>query len=225
MGDSKEDSVSRVNKVAFRVAAKENKDKGSAVKQKAQAATNPATSSSDQMPRRSSRAVQSRPEDTGTISLKGLIAAQRFTKGLKERTALKLAAKLGPGARLRKPVTIIYDQVPSTSSKPKEKFSCAGVDELMKNYLVSRLEKVSYDPLVSTRLAQDLSDDIKRMVKKITPPRYKLVCVVTVGKKEKEAAVVASRCLWDTHADSFTSYTYENQSLFCVATIFAVYFE
>ncbi|KAK1164105.1 tctex1 domain-containing protein 1-like [Acipenser oxyrinchus oxyrinchus] len=181
--------------------------------------------SNPQLARKSSKALQATSQSNGMISLKGLLAAQKFTRGLKERTALKLASNRGTGARLRKRVTIIDDQVPDTSSKPKEKFSSTLVDKLMQEYLRSKLEKVSYDPTLCTKLTRDLSEEIKDMVKKSTPPRYKLVCVVTLGKKANEDAVVASRCLWDSHADNFTSYTYQNRTLFCIATVFAVYSE
>ncbi|RXM98585.1 Tctex1 domain-containing protein 1 [Acipenser ruthenus] len=159
------------------------------------------------------------------ISLRGLLAAQKFTRGLKEHTALKLASNTGTGAHLHKRVTIIDDQVPDTSSKPKEKFSSTLVDKLMQEFLLSKLEKVSYDPTLCTKLTRDLSEEIKDMVKKSTPPQYKLVCVVTLGKKANEDAVAASRCLWDSHTDNFTSYTYQNRTLFCIATVFAVYSE
>ncbi|KAK1165221.1 tctex1 domain-containing protein 1-like [Acipenser oxyrinchus oxyrinchus] len=180
--------------------------------------------SNPELARKSSKALQATSQSNGMISLRGLLAAQKFTRGLKELTALKLASNRGTGA-LRKRVTIIDDQVPDTSSKPKEKFSSTLVDKLIQEFLLSKLEKVSYDPTLCTKLTRDVSKEIKDMVKKSTPSRYKLVCVVTLGKKANEDAVVASRCLWDSHADNFTSYTYQNRTLFCIATVFAVYSE
>uniref|UniRef100_W5NMI0 Tctex1 domain containing 1 n=2 Tax=Lepisosteus oculatus TaxID=7918 RepID=W5NMI0_LEPOC len=115
--------------------------------------------------------------------------------------------------------------VPSTSSRPQEKFSCAKVQQLVKSFLASRLEGVSYEAGPCTGLAQELSEEVRGLVRAVCPRRYKLVCVVTVGKKAREDAVVASRCLWDPHSDSFASCTYENPTLFCVVTVFAVYCE
>ncbi|MBN3302362.1 TC1D1 protein, partial [Amia calva] len=116
-------------------------------------------------------------------------------------------------------------QVPDTSSRPQEKFSCAQAQQLVKGLLWSKLEGVSYEAKLCTRLTQQLSEELKGLVKTVCPPRYKMVCVVTLGKKAREDILVASRCLWDPHADSYTSFTYESTTLFCVATVFAVYCE
>uniref|UniRef100_H3A9U4 Tctex1 domain containing 1 n=1 Tax=Latimeria chalumnae TaxID=7897 RepID=H3A9U4_LATCH len=116
-------------------------------------------------------------------------------------------------------------KVPLWSAKPKERFPYAKADKLMREYLPVKLANVSYDPASCSNITRDLSEEIKAMVKKVTPPRYKLICNVTIGKKDNEDLVVASRCLWDPYADNFVSQSYENHTLFCVVMVYAVYFE
>ena len=55
--------------------------------------------------------------------------------------------------------------------------------------------------------------------------RYKLVCTMLLGPKFGQGMQTASRCAWDENRDSFTSVTYENKSLFAVATVYGLYAE
>lgn len=125
----------------------------------------------------------------------------------------------------RKPITIINDQVPVGSAIPKEKFPCAEVERLIGEYLPSRLSAVSYDPATCATLTTKLCDEIKNMVKKATPARYKLICSVTIGSNDSEDIMITSQCLWDPHADNFTSCSYVNKTMFCVVSVYAVYVE
>ncbi|XP_066548618.1 dynein light chain Tctex-type 4-like [Amia ocellicauda] len=219
MNNSKDQMLSRGNKVISRTPDKEKKDRGHHIVKE------PSVVSAPSVGYRPSRVAPARAVDSGTITLKGLLAAQRFTKSLKERTALKIATKKSSGSHLHKPAPVTDERVPDTSSRPQEKFSCAQAQQLVKGLLWSKLEGVSYEAKLCTRLTQELSEELKGLVKTVCPPRYKMVCVVTLGKKAREDILVASRCLWDPHADSYTSFTYESTTLFCVATVFAVYCE
>ncbi|XP_069498249.1 dynein light chain Tctex-type 5-like [Ambystoma mexicanum] len=155
-----------------------------------------------------------------TFSLKGLMLAKRMTKELKIR-----ASKPRLRIHHRKPITIINDQVPASSAIPKEKFPCAEVERLIGEYLPSRLANVSYDPSKCARITTDLCEEIKSLVKRATPPRYKLICNVTIGSSDTEDIVVTSQCLWDPHSDTFSSCSYVNLTLFCVVSVYAVYVE
>lgn len=55
--------------------------------------------------------------------------------------------------------------------------------------------------------------------------RYKLVIQVTLGQKKGQAMRIVSRCLWDANTDSFASEHYENDSLYCVAQVYGLYYE
>uniref|UniRef100_A0A8C3F7B5 Uncharacterized protein n=1 Tax=Chrysemys picta bellii TaxID=8478 RepID=A0A8C3F7B5_CHRPI len=109
-------------------------------------------------------------------------------------------------------------------------FKGAGHDfsSLLREYLPTKLANVTYEPAKCASLTLALSEEIKHLVKQVTPPRYKLVVNVTIGNKSKDETVdivVTSRCLWDPHSDNFTSSQYVNETLFCVVLVHAVYFE
>jgi len=44
-------------------------------------------------------------------------------------------------------------------------------------------------------------------------PRYKVVVQCTVGELKDQGVRIASRCLWDTANDNYTSVSYKNVSV------------
>nr|DBA17960.1 TPA: hypothetical protein GDO54_016263 [Pyxicephalus adspersus] len=158
-----------------------------------------------------------------SISLRGLLAAQRITLELKNRAALRRKSR--SRTPNRKPVTIINEQVPAGSANPPQRFPYAQVKELIQEFLMTRLRNVTYNPDTSGDLTKNLCEDIKKMVRRYTPPRYKLICNMAIGSKNQEDILMASQCLWDSYSDNITSCSYENSTMFCVVTVYAVYFE
>lgn len=57
------------------------------------------------------------------------------------------------------------------------------------------------------------------------PARYKCVVFVAIGQKNQQGVSVTSMCAWNADTDNYTSCSFQNESLFCVVTMFAVYFE
>ncbi|XP_043941420.1 dynein light chain Tctex-type 5-like [Protopterus annectens] len=214
-------SASADNKLDFKASIKkENEKRPSNPKQVPVSSVAAGTAPLVHQQRRYSKAQETR---SNVVSLRGLIAAQRFSKEFKERAALR--AKKGNEKPQRQILTIINDQVPSASANPKERFSCVKAEKLIEEYLAVKLANAVYHPVTCTNLTKEICEEIKVTLKKIAPPRYKLICNVTVGNKDREDVFVASRCLWDPYADDFMSHYYENQTLFCVVTVYAVYFE
>ncbi|KYO19401.1 hypothetical protein Y1Q_0003536 [Alligator mississippiensis] len=165
-------------------------------------------------------------ESKAAISLRGLLAAQRFSKEFKNRTAARSQSRLQVSHH--KPITIINEQIPDSAANPKEKFSCAKAEELIREYLPTKLAHVTYEPEKGASLSTTVSEEIKRLIKTVTPPRYKLIVNVTIGNKDQDETadiMVTSQCLWDPHSDNFTSSQYMNPTLFCVVLVHAVYFE
>ncbi|CAI9621349.1 unnamed protein product, partial [Staurois parvus] len=108
---------------------------------------------------------------------------------------------------------------------PPQRFPYAQVKELIQEFLTARLRNVTYDPEKSGDLTKNLCEDIKKMVRRYTPPRYKLICNMAIGSKNREDILMTSQCLWDSYSDNVTSCSYENSTMFCVVTVYAVYFE
>ncbi|KAM4675583.1 dynein light chain Tctex-type protein 2B-like [Discoglossus pictus] len=154
----------------------------------------------------------------GSWSLTGLLAAQRITKNLKERRALK-------GGKKTQGTEIVGIQPPSFASRPSEKVQVTVIQRILENFLPDRLAEVTYDPAQVPSLVKEISEEVRSLVKQILPPRYKALCVVTLGEREQEDITVVSRCLWDPHADNYAAHVYQNSRIFCVVAVYAVYFE
>ncbi|XP_066548003.1 dynein light chain Tctex-type 5-B [Amia ocellicauda] len=112
-------------------------------------------------------------------------------------------------------------------TKPDEgcHFNSAKFQGLLEATLDSYLGESGYSPVTCGQLSQNLSDLIRSKAKDITPPRYKLVCLVILGQCNDQGVQVASRCLWDTESDNFAVATVQNSSIFAVASVYGLYCE
>lgn len=67
-------------------------------------------------------------------------------------------------------------------------------------------------------------------MKQQSDERYKLVVSITLGEIRGQGVKTAAKCWWDGDTDAMATYTFTNviklmqDSLFCVATVFAVYY-
>ena len=106
-----------------------------------------------------------------------------------------------------------------------QKFSVVQVEKKISSILNSYLDGEVYEERKCNMLARNLSDVIKARVKDMDIPRYKIVCLVTMGKLADECLQFASRCVWSAETDNYASKTYRNNSLFCTVVVYGMYFE
>jgi len=105
-----------------------------------------------------------------------------------------------------------------------ERFSVSKVERLLDEFLTNYIGGEQYDAQKCSQMALQMSDIIKERVKKMDFRRHKLYCHVVIGQNLGQGMQVASRCLWDATNDCSATATYCNNSLFAVATVFAVYY-
>lgn len=109
--------------------------------------------------------------------------------------------------------------------EPKRKFRAGDAQIIIDQVLVKHLKDEKYDPNACKQLAKTLAEIIKSSVKELNYERYKIICIVTIGQLDEQGLRCASRCVWDTNWDTFASGSYQNKSLYGVATVYAVYYE
>ncbi|XP_034149720.1 tctex1 domain-containing protein 1-like [Esox lucius] len=163
----------------------------------------------------------------GLFSMQGLLAAQKFSRGLKERVAQKIGASK---VLARKLTVIVNEQVSAGSAEPTERFPSGLAGQLLQDLLWSRLEAVASSAACCGSVVKALSEEARALLRTVCPPRYRLVCTVTLVQLSPEGQqgkglILASRCLWDPHADKGVSYTHQSQQMCCTANVFAVYYE
>lgn len=105
-----------------------------------------------------------------------------------------------------------------------ERFSPTKVERLLEEFLTNYIGGEQYDAQKCSQMALQMSDIIKERVKKMDFRRHKLYCHVVIGQNLGQGMQVSSRCLWDSTSDGSATATYYNNSLFAVATVFAVYY-
>lgn len=72
--------------------------------------------------------------------------------------------------------------------------------------------------------AKEIADEIKYEIKQKNFARYKLLVHCVIGENKGAGLNLANRCFWDGNTDAFAKETFENKSLFAVATCYGIYF-
>jgi len=117
---------------------------------------------------------------------------------------------------------------PTYRVKPEdnERFVPREVEAIIRQVMENRLKKQAYDEGKCKALALDLCAEIKdRVTKELNMPRYKFVLQSVIGEVKGQGAYIASRCLWDTETDNYASFSFKNESIFCVVMAFGFYLE
>jgi len=122
---------------------------------------------------------------------------------------------------------IIEVVLPTFIMKPAadEIFYPSQTKKISQNVVTTFLESKEYDEEDAKDWVVAISDQIKNEVKKLSIPRYKIVVQVTIGQMKDQGVRIASRCLWDTATDNYTSFSFTNPTLWCNAMVFGVYTE
>jgi hypothetical protein len=123
---------------------------------------------------------------------------------------------------------IVYENTYITDAAghgPRARFREHEVAAVLRAVLRERVDKAAYDPVKAAQIAKHVTEDLRERVKALGLERHKLVVQVTLGQKAGQAMRMVSRCLWDVGADGYASETYENETLYCVAQVFALYYE
>ena len=83
-----------------------------------------------------------------------------------------------------------------------QKFRLEEVEPILFKFLKHNLECSSYDPQDCRELSKELCEELKDIVKSIKYPRYKLVSMVTIGQKDKQAITISSWSLINKDMDT-----------------------
>ncbi|XP_039591826.1 dynein light chain Tctex-type 5 [Polypterus senegalus] len=108
---------------------------------------------------------------------------------------------------------------------PAKRFPVATVNNILKDVLTSYLQEEKYDADLCRQMTKTISEVVKARVKDLMIPRYKIIVLINIGQLNEQNMKFGSRCLWDPASDTFSSFTFKNNSLFAVANVYAVYFE
>ncbi|XP_076648280.1 dynein light chain Tctex-type protein 2B isoform X2 [Halictus rubicundus] len=105
-----------------------------------------------------------------------------------------------------------------------EKFKPLRAKEVIHNILFDQLSTKVYDAQEAVQWTKDIADIIREKVKELNFKRYKYLVNVVLGEQHGAGVKMGTRCIWDAEADTYAYDSFVNDTIFCVATVYAVYF-
>ncbi|XP_012251621.1 dynein light chain Tctex-type protein 2B-like [Athalia rosae] len=105
-----------------------------------------------------------------------------------------------------------------------EKFKPMSAKEVIHNVLFDQLSTKVYDAKEVPKWCQEIADIIRDKVKELRFKRYKYIVNVVLGEHRGAGVKIGTRCIWDAEADSYAYDNFLNETIFCVATVYAVYY-
>lgn len=105
----------------------------------------------------------------------------------------------------------------------KDKFRPMKVKGIITEIVDHQLKDVKYEHDRVAEYCRSLSEVIRNDLRSAQHPRYKIMVQVVIGDKKGQGVRMGTRCFWDSDTDNMASYTYTNETLFCVVVVFACY--
>ncbi|XP_051855854.1 dynein light chain Tctex-type 4 isoform X2 [Antechinus flavipes] len=141
------------------------------------------------------------------------------------RSSLGLALSSLPGARPRRAPVPALGAWLGPGPAPGARWEAEHVQRALEAVLNGALNGARYPAGGAGALARGLCELVRKRVRELLPPRYKLVCSVVVGQNAGQSVLVASRALWDPASDGHASASVCAATLFAVAVVHGVYYE
>ncbi|XP_011695934.1 PREDICTED: tctex1 domain-containing protein 2-like [Wasmannia auropunctata] len=105
-----------------------------------------------------------------------------------------------------------------------EKFKPLSAKEIIHDVLFDQLATKTYDAQAAAQWTKDIADIIERKIKDLQFKRYKYIVNVVLGQQHGAGVKIGSRCIWDAEADTYAYDSFINDTIFCVAIVYAIYF-
>ena len=137
----------------------------------------------------------------------------------------KAAKKIKSDKRETSPFQPALTYEPTYRMEPSAKFQSHRARNVLKYTLDERLEGFQYNTKMAPTMSQVLTDEIKERVKQMCMDRYKIIVTVILGQKREQGVIVTSRCAWEPKFDSYATYSYQNKTIFCTATVYGIYMD
>jgi len=106
----------------------------------------------------------------------------------------------------------------------QHKFRPVAAKELIHQVLTEYLHGKDYRGEECADWCKEISYQIKNKLKELGYERYKFAVQVVIGEQKGEGVKMACRCFWDSDTDNYAQDIFINDTLFCVAACFGVFF-
>ncbi|KAI9219894.1 Tctex-1 family-domain-containing protein [Blastocladiella britannica] len=114
----------------------------------------------------------------------------------------------------------------STLIRPnyKQKFKPSIAQSILRQVLAENLAGKSYNAEECSAWTRTIADTVRHKLKELSLDRYKYMVQVVIGEMHGEGARMNCRAFWDPDTDNMAQETFMNDSLFCVAVVFGVFY-
>ncbi|KAL7295900.1 tctex1 domain-containing protein 2-like [Trichogramma pretiosum] len=114
-------------------------------------------------------------------------------------------------------------EVYSIRPKLENKFKPLSAKEIIHNVLFEQLAEKEYDEAEAKSWAKKITEIIRERLKKLDCKKYKFIVNAIIGSKNGAGMKVGTRCIWDAETDTYAHDSYNNDTLFCVVAVYAIY--
>lgn len=139
---------------------------------------------------------------------------------------MKVFYEKQPSRDMIKSQAIEQELLNSYSLRPKisRKFRAADVKEMIHTVQIARLSDKEYNGEACVDLCKTICAEIQQKLKGAQYERYKFVVQCVIGEQKEAGIKMSRRCFWDLDTDNFAESIFMNESLFCVAAAYGVYY-
>jgi hypothetical protein len=96
--------------------------------------------------------------------------------------------------------------------------------EVIRGTLHEHLNGKEYNSDEANTWTKQIVDEIKDKLKEKGFERYKFIVQVVMGEQRGEGVKMGCRCFWDSDTDNYAQDVFMNDTLFCVAAAFGVFY-
>ncbi|XP_015120206.1 tctex1 domain-containing protein 2 [Diachasma alloeum] len=114
----------------------------------------------------------------------------------------------------------VYQIRPQLSDKFKPQLVKELIDDILHDHLAAK----KYSIEEANKLSRTIADSIRIKVKELHYRQYKYVVNVILGESRGAGMKMGTRCIWDAEADSYAHGSFKNETIFCVACVYAVFY-
>ncbi|OAF66022.1 Tctex1 domain-containing protein 1 [Intoshia linei] len=110
-----------------------------------------------------------------------------------------------------------------------EKIDIVRINNILSDTVKDVLQNKTYDPTSVAYLVKNLTDLIKNRVRDVNgsgnKTRYKIVVTTLISQNKEMNFLESSRCLWNVDFDSYSTFSFKNDSIVSTCSIYWVYTE
>jgi len=106
-----------------------------------------------------------------------------------------------------------------------QKFKTHVAKEIIQETLIKHLKDKDYSQIQAEVLSKTIASEVKdRLKDQCLDSRYKLIVQVILGERRGAGIKSGARCIWDADTDALAFDQFLNETIFCMAVVFSIYF-